>query len=73
MKKQKELQHSTRIKGGKSMLTEIDEFKGNKVIKLKRSEDDQYPFTFGVKKAELIIANIDAIKDFVESNKEKTE
>lgn len=55
------------------MLTEIDEFKGNKVIKLKRSEDDQYQFTFGVKKAELIIANIDAIKDFVESNKVKTE
>lgn len=56
------------------MLTEISEFKGNKVIKLKRSEDDQYPFTFGVKKAELIVANIDAIKSFVEENKEeKTE
>lgn len=55
------------------MLVEKDEFKGNKVIKLKRSEDDQYPFTFGVKKAELIVANIDAIKSFVEENQVKTE
>ncbi len=42
------------------------EFKGNKMIVLKNSEEDQFPFQFGVKKAKLILENIDAIKAFVE-------
>ncbi|MEI6040306.1 MAG: hypothetical protein WCP93_03070 [Candidatus Berkelbacteria bacterium] len=42
------------------------EFKGNKMIVLKNSEEDQFPFQFGVKKAKLILENIEAIKQFVE-------
>lgn len=42
------------------------EFKGNKMIVLKNSEDDQFPFQFGVKKAKLVVENIEAIKSFVE-------
>jgi hypothetical protein len=47
-------------------IVEESEFKGNKMIVIKNTEDDQYPFQFGVKKAKLVIENIDAIKEFVE-------
>lgn len=47
------------------------EFKGNKMIVIKNDEEDQYPFQFGVKKAKLVIENIDAIKDFVAKNDKK--
>lgn len=44
------------------------EFKGNAMIVIKNSEDDQYPFQFGVKKAKMVLENIDAIKQFVEKH-----
>ncbi len=44
------------------------EFKGNPMIVLKNSEDDQFPFQFGVKKAKLILENIEEIKKFVEKH-----
>jgi hypothetical protein len=44
------------------------EFKGNPMIVIKNSEDDQYPFQFGVKKAQLVLENIDEIKKFVEKH-----
>ena len=44
------------------------EFKGNAMIVLKNDEEDKYPFQFGVKKAKLVLENIDAIKSFVEKN-----
>jgi len=44
------------------MAVEYSEFKGNKLIVLKRSEDDKFPFSFG--KARLIVENFDAIKEF---------
>jgi hypothetical protein len=44
------------------------EFKGNPMIVIKLDEEDKYPFQFGVKKAKLILENIDAIKKFVEKN-----
>jgi len=47
-------------------IVEESEFKGNKMIVIKNSEDDQYPFQFGVKKAKLVLENVDAIKSFVE-------
>jgi len=50
-------------------MVEFSEFKGNKVIILKRDENDKYPFSFGVTKAKLILDHIDAIKEFVEQNK----
>ena len=42
------------------------EFKGNPMFVIKNSEDDQYPFQFGVKKAKLVLENIEEIKKFVE-------
>lgn len=47
-----------------SIVTE-SEFKGNPMIVIKNSEDDQFPFQFGVKKAKLVLENIEAIKEFV--------
>ena len=49
-------------------MVERSEFKGKPIIILKRSEDDQYPFSFGLSKARLIVEHIDAIKKFVEEN-----
>lgn len=42
------------------------EFKGNPMIVIKNDEEDKYPFQFGVKKAKLVLENIDEIKKFVE-------
>jgi hypothetical protein len=50
------------------MLVIREEFKGNPIIKLKRTEDDQYPFSFGLGKAKLVLQNIEEIKKFVEEN-----
>ena len=47
-------------------IVEESEFKGNKMIAINNSEDDQYPFQFGVKKAKMVIENIEEIKKFVE-------
>jgi len=47
-------------------IVERTEFKGNKILVLKRDENDKYPFSFGKSKAKLIVENIDAIKQFVE-------
>lgn len=51
------------------MPVEFDEYNGNPVIVLKKEENDLYPFRFGLRKAELILENIDKIKKFVEQNK----
>lgn len=50
-----------------SIVTE-SEFKGNPMIVIKGSEDDQFPFQFGVKKAKLVLENIEEIKKFVEKH-----
>jgi len=44
------------------------EFKGNPMIVLKNDEEDKFPFQFGVKKAKLILENIEAIKEFVKKH-----
>lgn len=49
-------------------MVEESEFKGNPMIVLKNSEDDQYPFQFGVKKAKLVLENIEEIRKFVEKH-----
>ncbi len=55
------------------MATKIGEFKGHKTISLLDEGveiSDKYPpFSFGVKKARLIIENIEDIKKFFEENK----
>lgn len=45
---------------------ETGEFKGNKTISL--IKDDKRVFSCGIKKAQAILANIEAIKAFVEEN-----
>jgi hypothetical protein len=55
-----------RKKGG--AMFELSEFKGNKVIVLKRDENDKYPFSFGIAKAKLILQHIEDIKKFAEDN-----
>lgn len=53
-------------------IAEESEFKGNPMIVLKNDETDKFPFQFGVKKAKLIVENIEEIKKFVEKHdKEK--
>lgn len=49
-------------------IVEESEFKGNPMIVLKNDEEDKFPFQFGLKKAKLILENIDAIKDFVQKH-----
>ena len=44
------------------------EYKGNPLFVIKNNEDDKYPFSFGVKKAKLVLEHIENIKKFVEKN-----
>ena len=53
------------------MPIEYKEFKGNKIIVLKRNDQDQFPFSFGKGKAKLIVENFDAIKQFAEEDAEQ--
>ena len=48
------------------MGVDYGEFKGHKMIILKKDDNDQYPFQFGKAKAKLIVENYQAIKDFSE-------
>jgi len=53
-------------------MVEKSEYKGKPVLVIKRSEDDKYPFAFGLGKARLILENLEEIKKFVaESSKEE--
>jgi len=52
------------------MPIEFDEYRGNKMIVLKRDKNDTYPFRFGLRKAQLIIEHIDDIKKFIKENAE---
>lgn len=45
-------------------MMSIGEFKGHKIMSLKRDENDKFPFSFGKSKAKLIVENIEAIKQF---------
>lgn len=46
-------------------MVERGEFKGKAILIIKRDENDQYPFSFGLSKARLILENIEEIKKFV--------
>lgn len=50
-------------------IVERGEYKGKPLLILKRSEDDKYPFSFGISKAKLILDNLEEIRKFVEENK----
>jgi hypothetical protein len=47
-------------------IVEFGEYKGNKLIILKRDENDKFPFSFGKGKARLIVENFEEIKKFAE-------
>ncbi|OGF46083.1 MAG: hypothetical protein A2452_01570 [Candidatus Firestonebacteria bacterium RIFOXYC2_FULL_39_67] len=42
------------------------EYQGKPVISLMKMENDKFPFTFGLNKAKLILANLSEIQKFVE-------
>jgi hypothetical protein len=42
------------------------EYKGNPVLIIKNTPDDKFPFSFGVRKAKLVLNHIEEIKKFVE-------
>lgn len=46
------------------MVVEFKEFKGHKLIVLKKDAEDLFPFQFGKGKAKLILANIEAVEKF---------
>jgi hypothetical protein len=52
-------------------IIERSEFKGRPMLVIKRSEDDKYPFSFGLAKAQLILENLEEIKKFVAENQGK--
>lgn len=52
-------------------LVEVGEYKGSPVLIIKAREDDKYPFTFGLKKAQLIMQHIQEIGQFVEEERNK--
>ncbi len=45
---------------------EFTEYKVNKLIVIKRNENDQFPFRFGKVKAKMVVENFEAIKKFAE-------
>jgi len=50
------------------MPVEESEFKGNAMLVLKQGDEDKFPFQFGLKKAKLILENIEEIKKFVDKH-----
>jgi hypothetical protein len=50
------------------VLVSEAEFKGNKMIVLKKTPDDKYPLQFGLGKAKLIMDNVAAIEEFLRKN-----
>ena len=46
-------------------IVEEGEYKGNAMLVLKNTEDDRWPFQFGLKKAKLVLEHIEDIKKFV--------
>lgn len=46
-------------------MIEESEFKGNKMLVLKKTAEDKWPFQFGLTKAKLILENVEGIKEFV--------
>lgn len=52
---------------------EFEDYKGNKMIVLRRNVNDRYPFKFGKGKAKLIMENLEAIKKFAEEGGEEEE
>ena len=48
------------------------EFRGRPVLVLAEGAEDKFPFTFGLRKAKLILENLDKIKEFVGKHEGET-
>jgi formate dehydrogenase assembly factor FdhD len=48
------------------MIVGYERYKGENIIVLSRSETDRFPFSFGYRKAKLIVEHIEEIKKFIE-------
>ena len=46
-------------------IVEESEFKGNAMIVLRRTEEDRFPFQFGLSKAKLVLESIEELKAWV--------
>jgi len=55
------------------MIVTEDVYKDKPIIVLKRSEDEKYPFSFGLAKAKSIMECYDDIKAFVEKHEKPEE
>lgn len=51
-------------------MHEISEYKGNRILILKKNEEDKFGFRFGLSKAKLIMENLDTIQDFIDSSEQ---
>jgi len=49
-------------------MVEHSDYNGKPILVLRRSEDDKFPFSFGINKAKLILENLEEIKKFVVEN-----
>jgi len=49
-------------------MVERSEYNGKPILVLRRSEEDKFPFSFGISKARLILENIKEIEKFVAEN-----
>ena len=54
------------------VVVEYDEYKGNKLIVLKRDEFDKYPFKYGKNKAKLVVEAFEQVKAFAEEGNESS-
>jgi hypothetical protein len=50
------------------MIATRTEYNGRPTLTLKRFEDEKYPFSFGVEKAQRILESLDEIKKFVDDH-----
>lgn len=49
-------------------MVERSEYNGKPILVLRRSEEDKFPFSFGLAKAKMILENIKEIEKFVAEN-----
>ena len=49
-------------------MVERSDYNGKPILVLRRSEDDKFPFSFGIAKAKMILENLEEIKKFVAEN-----
>jgi hypothetical protein len=49
-------------------MVERSDYNGKPIIILRRSEEDKFPFSFGLAKARMILENIKEIEKFVADN-----